>query len=174
MAIAAGRRDVTPMGNARTKEFICVRVRLHGSNRQECAERVAAETWEAGASGVEEQALHEGAGEWNRGSAGPGAASNSVGLLLLIYAPREAADGVWAAAQRVIEESDEALRPEPVETVDWTQAWSRARMRATRPVGRGASSPGGGSPLPSEFDSCGSGVMRSTLQVRVHLALVDA
>ena len=125
MAIAAGRRDVTPMGNTRTKEFICVRVRLHGSNRQECAERVAAETWEAGASGVEEQALHEGAGEWNRGSAGPGAASNSVGLLLLIYAPREAADGVWAAAQRVIEEGDEALRPEPVETVDWTQAWSR-------------------------------------------------
>ena len=63
MAITAGRRDVTPMGNTRTKEFICVRVRLPGSNRQECAERVAAEAWEAGASGVEEQALREGDGE---------------------------------------------------------------------------------------------------------------
>ena len=98
-------------------DFMCFRVRLGGSDLRERSDRLIAETWHAGASGHEERSDPEAERE-------PSPSERS-GPLLVIYAPREAAERVWRAAQQVMEQGDEASPLEAVEAVDWTRAWSQ-------------------------------------------------
>ena len=93
------------------------RVRLRGANKRERADLLIAETWDAGASGLEEPSESEG----GRAASPPG----DLGLEWVIYAPREAGDRVWQAAQRWLAKGDEVTPPEPVEPVDWTQSWTQ-------------------------------------------------
>lgn len=97
-------------------DFSQFRVRVRGPNARERVERLIAETWEAGASGHEE-ALGD-----QQDPARP--ARGESALALLIYAPSDCVDRVWAAAQRVMTRDDSASPPETVESVDWSQAWS--------------------------------------------------
>ncbi len=69
------------------------------------AERVLAEVWEAGASGLEERE-----------------AGDAVSLI--VYVPTPLGDAV-AAAARAIAGPDAVAPPEPVPEADWSEAWKR-------------------------------------------------
>ena len=71
-------------------------------------ERVLAEAWSAGASGAEERA-----------------AAGGVGTLLLLYAPADLSQAVERAARRALGRAGHVGRPEPVASVDWSEAWKR-------------------------------------------------
>lgn len=81
------------------------------------AERVAAEAYAAGAVGLEERdasALRD-----------PGVSDRSGEISLLLYAPAAAAEAVRAAAAAAVGRSAAVGAAEPVDPVDWSEAWKR-------------------------------------------------
>jgi ribosomal protein L11 methyltransferase len=82
--------------------FVCLRVRARPGPE---AERVVAEAWAAGASGVEERDGGAGASE------------------LLLYAPAARADAVARALLECLGASVAIGAPEPVPPLDWSTRW---------------------------------------------------
>jgi len=98
---------MTSRASGRGQESAATRfeVRVPGD---ELAERVMAEAWEAGAAGIEERAAE---------------AEQGGGAILIVYHAASDAEAVRAAL-RPFEREGVALGPgEPVETVDWSEAW---------------------------------------------------